>query len=229
MFWIGVICVGHWTIAYITLMEFLPKDHQKIAGPLIHAFGGTTAFPTGALICYLTQSTYVIQAIMLAVNFILILVLLFVIPESPHFLYEKCKFDDLRSVLDYMAHFNGINNMKILKSKFQKEVKEELETQKKPEIKFTDFWQDKLLRKTLLILIVQWVTINYAYNMMSFSLKYLEGDIYRNVIAISSAEMMSKLLSSVFLVKLGLICLYNSSYSIAFVGSLCLVIFSNAS
>jgi MFS family permease len=87
MFWIGVFCVGRWTIGYIMLMEFLPVKYQKVAGPFVSSFGASPSLMVGAGLSYFTQSTYSIQYMVLVLNVICVFMILLYVPESPKFLY----------------------------------------------------------------------------------------------------------------------------------------------
>jgi MFS family permease len=72
------------------------------------------------------------------------------------------------------------------------------------------------------------MTVAFAYYLIAFELKYLNGNIYINACVTTVAEIIGKLVSGVLIVKIGLRPVYLGSFSLAGVGTLFLILFPEA-
>lgn len=85
----------------------------------------------------------------------------------------------------------------------------------------SDLWD---LRKpyfyNLLIMTMTWQALGFTYTLVSFELKYLQGDIFVNSYTSAMAEIIAKLGAGVVLIRLGLKPLFAAAFFISFMGAL---------
>ena len=74
-----------------------------------------------------------------------------------------------------------------------------------------------------------WATCSFGYFLVTIYLKYLGGDFFLNVYLSAVAEITAKLLTSVFISKIGLKPTYVLAYSVAALSSLLLVFLAEKS
>ena len=99
MFFIGICCVGRWTLAYIYLIEFWPTDIFKTYGPFINA---SAALPLifATFSVHTVTDGYAVSLTILAIFFNLIaLTSDCFMPESPKFLLVHGRMDECREAL----------------------------------------------------------------------------------------------------------------------------------
>jgi hypothetical protein len=70
-----------------------------------------------------------------------------------------------------------------------------------------------------------WLSSSSLYYMISYQLKYIEGDMYINGITSSMSELAADMLSGYLAHKIGIKFTMILSYVIALVGMVCLVTF----
>ena len=76
----------------------------------------------------------------------------------------------------------------------------------------------------LVSMIMVWVSVSFCYYLMSYQLKYIQGDLYINNLVSSSSEVFAILVSGYFYVTLGLKNVLILSYVIAIAGMVSLII-----
>jgi MFS family permease len=77
--------------------------------------------------------------------------------------------------------------------------------------------------RNLLILLYLWAASAFNYNLITFQMKYIEGDIYTNSIVSSVSEIVAYLISGALYEKLGSRVSFVSAFLIAALGSILLV------
>ena len=85
---------------------------------------------------------------------------LYIVPESPKYLYSKGESEQCRKALKFIARFNG--KREEFKVRFDKEVREGNEEVEKPG-KISELIKDKVHRRNLMIFIALWITGVYTY------------------------------------------------------------------
>lgn len=78
----------------------------------------------------------------------------------------------------------------------------------------------------LLNLMFLWVVSTFDYNMISYQLKYIEGDIYTNTIVSSVSEVAAYMISGALYEKIGMKVSFIGSYLIAILGATCYIFYS---
>mmetsp|Transcript_24147 Transcript_24147/g.18397 ORF Transcript_24147/g.18397 Transcript_24147/m.18397 type:complete len:137 (-) Transcript_24147:64-474(-) len=132
---------------------------------------------------------------------------MFFFPESPVFLCDKGKFQQARRALNSVAKVNR-------KRKFRGLFKSEI-PQKDPqkEVNYTDIsninseevvkirgelrelWTVRVLLVNTLLLLIVWSVVSFAYYMINFQVKYIEGSIFTNTIFSSLSEFIAYILA----------------------------------
>eukprot|EP00347_Sterkiella_histriomuscorum_P019689 403340662 len=78
-----------------------------------------------------------------------------------------------------------------------------------------------------LIILVFWIVSSFDYYLISFQMKYINGDIFINTIVSSVSEVIAYILSGAFYMYIGFRISFLVSFIIAIIGSLFYVIFKN--
>ena len=148
--------------------------------------------------------------------------LIFYLPESPKFLYEKGRYTELRKVMNRIAKGNGTampeeygfknddqgkeissehkSNMTSL-HKMNSNLTESVDQEKPFSIAQT--LKSPIIIINLVICTILYVAITFDYFMISFYVKYIGGNLYINVILGAISENIAYNLGSVFTTKLG--------------------------
>jgi len=108
-----------------------------------------------------------------------------------------------------------------------KPTEEEKEKEKEPEPTAGMLCTDSTMRGNLIIMVLIWATVAFAYFLIAFELKYLKGNLYMNALVACVAEIIGKLSASPVLVKMGIKPLYFLAFGLASLGALFLTIFPN--
>ena len=144
------------------------------------------------------------------------------IPESPKFLMTHDKHQRAKEILAFIAKFNK-------KSTFTMEFHFENETVNTknpshgpiipPDIKSQESFKTRRNLVNLLIMLILWVAASFDYFLISFQLKYIEGDVFINTIVSSSSEITAYMLSAFFYKSLGARLTFMGSFGIAISGA----------
>jgi len=218
LFFLGMCAVGRWTITYIYLMEFMTEYHQKVVGPLTQSLAGLVFVFSTLMFDKLTKHIVYLEVGTVTVNFILLLICVCYMPESPKYLLSKGKGREAKKVLRKMARVNKCST-----AEFQD--KEITLPRTLSNGALSSLWNIKDIRNNLLILIMIWSVTSFGFYMMNFILKYLDGDIFVNTYVFGSAEFVAKMTASLILVKVGLKRLLLIAYSLTCAGVLLLALF----
>ena len=99
MFFIGICCVGRWTLAYIYLIEFWPTDTIKKYAPFVNASAALPLIFATFSVHTVTEG-YTVSLVFLAIFFNLIaLTSVCFMPESPKFLLGCERMEECRDAL----------------------------------------------------------------------------------------------------------------------------------
>lgn len=71
-----------------------------------------------------------------------------------------------------------------------------------------------------MIMTLTWQALGFTYTLVSFELKYLQGDIFMNSYNSAIAEIIAKLGAGVVLVRMGVKPLFAAAFFIAFLGAI---------
>jgi len=72
-------------------------------------------------------------------------------------------------------------------------------------------------------MMLTWQALGFTYTLVSFEMKYLQGDIFTNSYTSALAETVAKLGAGVVLMRLGTKTLFAMAFGIAFLGSFSLL------
>jgi hypothetical protein len=88
---------------------------------------------------------------------------------------------------------------------------------------FKDLIANRIYLKNLLLFFIQWIVGIYSFYTLYFMLKYIEGDIYTNVIIAGLSEMASTLAVGLILQRFGL----NKTYFLSnLTGAVCSLLYT---
>ena len=74
-----------------------------------------------------------------------------------------------------------------------------------------------------MIMTLVWQALGFSYTLVSFELKYLQGDIFTNSYSSAAAEIVAKLGAGVVLLRMGIKPLFAAAFFIAFLGAFNLI------
>ena len=110
-----------------------------------------------------------------------------------------------------------VSNQQLTEDEEQKEDEDE-------EANTSDLWDmQKPYLPNLLIMMLCWQALGFTNTLVSFEMKYLDGDIFINSYTAALAEAVAKLGAGVVLVRLGSKPLFAAAFLIAFIGAFNLV------
>ena len=109
-----------------------------------------------------------------------VLCLIWLVPESPKWLYEKGKYERFRKVMDRIAWVNG---KRLGEYKLEAEVTSVDNGDKKvdEEMFIPSLWQmlrTPVILVNMIITVIQWSVISAGFYMIAFYVKYIEGNIF---------------------------------------------------
>ena len=93
----------------------------------------------------------------------------------------------------------------------------------KDKSQFQIICQDNTILVNLICMTMVWVSASFCYYLISFQLKYIQGDIWINSIVSSSSECVAFALSGIIVKKIGLKWTIVMSFIVATVGMINLV------
>jgi len=130
--------------------------------------------------------------------------ILYKIPESPHFLYSKSKFDELHACFD---NYSDLNHAQKLTIKFDREITHAEPNKKEGSMK--EFIAEKTRVVNLIIMVLNWSVCSFSYYVIGFFVKNFKGNMYTNAITMGGADLVAvtslRLLQSHVSTKLGFI------------------------
>ena len=92
----------------------------------------------------------------------------------------------------------------------------------KEQSQFAIICKDRTILVNLVCMTIVWVAASFCYYLISFQLKYIQGDIWINSIVSSTSELFAFGLSGIIVGKLGLKWTIVISFIVANVGMICL-------
>ena len=124
---------------------------------------------------------------------------LYMVPDSPKYLYSKGRYEQARKAFDFIQKFNSrfkqVNKQETFEHiKFDTEIKPEIKNEKAiASGSIKELLADRVHVKNLILFIIQWIVGIYTFYNLFFQLKYFEGDIFTNMIIAGLSEMVSTL------------------------------------
>ena len=180
------------SISYLYMMEVVEENKKKKLNFITFALDALDIIFI-AIIWYFYKSAkgvLIIYFVHLIINFASVLL----IPESPHFLYSKWKFEELRECFNNYSKFN--NGLMINSDiKFSKEMNTKQNVVE--DSSFRALISDKSRLVNLLAMAFIWCSCSFCFYFIGYFVKYLEGDMYTNTIMMGVADLYAALLTQV--------------------------------
>jgi len=89
---------------------------------------------------------------------------------------------------------------------------------------FKDIMSESKHRRNLIALIAIWVTTSFNYYLITFQLKYIEGDVYINTLVSSLSDLPARLLCAMVYKSIGLTRTFTLAFVISLIGGLALLL-----
>lgn len=139
---------------------------------------------------FVDHSWFKIFVITLVFNLLALAFFVVYVPESARWYVTWSRFKEAREVLAKVAKFNGASDQvverKILKAKFTNEVTARSEH---------DSMEDGQYYLNLVIVSILWTAAIFTFVLLSFLIKYLEGNIYLNFYLDGAAGIIGTLIA----------------------------------
>ena len=90
-------------------------------------------------------------------------------------------------------------------------------------VKFLE--ENRVITSNLVCMVIVWLSTSFCYYLISYQLKYIQGDIYINGLVSGFSEVAAYALSGYLIKKLGLKNTFIFSFTLAFTGMLSLIEF----
>ena len=103
----GVNSSGRMMVGFCYMVEMAPKNHQSWMCTLWDIHDGTIMIWVTLVYIYLSKSWKWTMYWAASVQLISIILVSFFLPESPKWLYSQKRYEELYSVMVYMANKNG--------------------------------------------------------------------------------------------------------------------------
>ena len=106
----GVSTAGRVTAGYCMMSDFSPKKYQSILGSLWNVSEGLVVIYLTIYFRYISPNWYWVEIFAISQGTICLLILIFLIPESPKWLYDNKKYKKCYECLQKIASYNGKDN-----------------------------------------------------------------------------------------------------------------------
>ncbi|KAK3762790.1 hypothetical protein RRG08_040487 [Elysia crispata] len=199
-FFIGVGIGGILVVAFIHVMEFLPKKWRPACASTPAWMVGVAVF---ALASYLLHDWRKLHFLCGACG-LLQLPFLFFIPESVRWLVTQGRIDQAMTVIDKVARWNDrppVQRARVVLENVYSEQKEAQTSEKK--YTYVAIVRNWSVSKITLIMCYHWFCYSLAYYGISFGVSDLAGNFFVNVLLLGLIDTPCLLLSLYTNIKLG--------------------------
>nr|XP_006822966.1 PREDICTED: solute carrier family 22 member 5-like [Saccoglossus kowalevskii] len=177
---------GVYLSGFVLACEYVGPSKRTTTGmiyPMFYSIG----YMLLALLAYFVREWWILQLIIVC-PCILFLSYYWFIPESPRWLISMGRTQEAERIIKQCAKVNGRSlPVDLFNDSWIKDSKEDISDQHKHGI--LDLFRYSNMRKTTLILIYCWVTLNLAYYGISYDTSNLGGNPYLNLFIAGAVEI----------------------------------------
>ena len=180
------------SVSYLYMMEVIEEKSKKLFNYLTCTLDAWDIILISIYYYYIKSGESILY--MYVIHAIINLATLYYIPESPHFLYSKCKFSELKDCFNNYAKLNNAPQLHP-HAKFNKEG-----NWMNNIIEESSIWSlisDKSRLINLLVMIFNWCAWSFWFYFIGYFLKYFKGDMYTNTIMMGTADIIAVLLTRI--------------------------------
>ena len=178
------------TVTYIYMMELVLEPQKKTFNFVNMLFDAITVILIPTVYIFIKYGEFLLYVYVFHAGIMLFIFIS--MPESPHFLYSKRKFDLLRHSLNQIARVNNANE---IDARFDTEITASTLNNTDGSIK--ELFRNKTHFCNLIIMIINWCMCSFSYYVIGFFVKYFKGNMYTNAIMMGLAD-----LSATFIIKI---------------------------
>ena len=191
----GIAESGRYYVAYVYVVEILPKRLQNAGGLVIFIAFACVKVSICLYFVYAKSRNWHILGYMAAIfaTFSFVATSLF-LPESPRFLYSKGDFRKTEQVLKQVAYINGYSSV-------EWQLTQKRQTQEESQSLKELFLKDKVIRNNLLIMLVIWSFCSFSFFLIPFYLSSIDADFYALSFSSEIAEFIASIIC-LFITKL---------------------------
>jgi hypothetical protein len=199
------------------MLEVVPESHRVSTSVFFHVMRTLPPMIGIAIFLFYARDIFYLELLCLFVLTCGGLILVFFLPESPKYLYEKGDQQGCSDVFNYIAKVNGSKKGEI-KVDILPEDQEDDQTYKTL-IMFRDYFVKKTRKKRFGILLTFWTANSFCTNLLVIFIIQAKGNFYINALSIYFCEFVAKWSSGMVLRKLGAKKSYVIFYTLAFVSA----------
>lgn len=168
-FLLGIGCTGLFSVAYVLLFELASQKRITLVSN-INVYLFVVGELVVAVLSFVFQSWHVINWFIAAYAFVILLMSVHFLPESPRFLIVSKRHNELYQRLKYMAKINGtkssfdkINEKDVIDSLLNKNVSNRQDDPRKNESIFEYIFKSKHLVMRVALLSYIWLSLQLVY------------------------------------------------------------------
>ncbi|KAL5273017.1 hypothetical protein ACFFRR_000035 [Megaselia abdita] len=215
---LGFVSVSVTYAALILAIEYVDGDWKTIAG-MYNLFPLPISYTMISGIAYLTQDFQRLQ-LCISIPGIFLLLLWFVVPESPRWLLVKGRTEDVKKIVEATAKFNN----KILPNDYENKLKPPPGTMQngiEVTASFMSLFRVKYLRRITLCFLSIWFIMNLVYYGIILNMSTFGGNVYLNTALAGLVEIPAIAIAMFIILKVGKKWLFFSTLICAGLACLC--------
>lgn len=195
IFFNGVSTVGRVITGYTYFTEFYPEKYQSVIGTVWNVMEGLIVILMVIYFVYISKNWYWIILYATISNFVFQVIGIWLLPESPKWLYDKKRYVECVKVLKGMATFNGEKNLSKIHALLNVTDEQDMgvntasarspgssvaqaEVKEKSPIKIV--LEDRQMLRNLIGMVMLWTSASFGYYLIASQLKYIKGDFFVN-------------------------------------------------
>ena len=251
MFFFGAAAVGRCSISYLFLMELLPKSRQVLTGTILSMNNQLTGL-IGCLYFWQISKDWHWLELWACGSGIFSMIGVYFLPESPKFLVSLKKYDQARQAINTIARINKIQEA--FDCQFDREVedlRENIDLNNLKEISDTsatglspakagineekqldgslkDLLKIRRHANNLILMVFFWIASSFGFFLVNYTIKKIAGDFFNNNLVSALAAIPTTALGGFLYDRLGVKRVFMTFFSIAVVGGIALIIFSES-
>jgi OCT family organic cation transporter-like MFS transporter 4/5 len=251
MFFFGAAAVGRCSISYLYLMELLPKSRQVLTGTILSMNNQLTGL-IGCLYFWQISKDWHWLELWACGSGIVSMIGVYFLPESPKFLVSLKKYDQARQAINTIARIN--KHQEAFDCQFDREVedlRENIDLNNLKEISDTsatglspakagineekqldgslkDLLKIRRHANNLILMVFFWIASSFGFFLVNYTIKKIAGDFFNNNLVSALAAIPTTALGGFLYDRLGVKRVFMTFFSIAVVGGIALIIFSES-
>jgi MFS family permease len=188
--------------------EMMSKKDQSFYICMVLAFHAVAICVTALYFKYVSKQWRWLYLTISAALAVIMIIGLVWIPESPRYLYTKGRMTECKEALLKMGRFNGKKEQPLAEKLDQSDAFSCSEDKKEENEEKWGIWAavnaDSRVKRNLIVMMINWPASMFSYYLVIYTMKYLNGDVYMNLIGGAVADVISCYMASCIIEKAGI-------------------------